>query len=158
MLKICRESITEITLKYLCSLKEHVQQSSELYLDFSLSFEYEDTGSKELLFRGSDMTHLFMFKVTAGPVFHSWSPTVGCYDREGIRPHLSFLLQQASCLLALQAHTLLYRKREGNKEGVGGGLVKFTQSHTRTHFTDTNMDGHTHIPMTSIAQMVMRFR
>lgn len=122
MLKFCRESVRKITLKDLCSLKEHVQQPSELYLYFSLSFEYEDTGSKELLvFRGSDMTHLTMFKVTAGPVSHSWSPTMGCKDREGIRPHLSFLLQQASCLLALQAHTLLYRKREGNKEGVGAG-------------------------------------
>lgn len=97
-----------------------------------------------------------MFKVTAGPVFHSWSPTVGRYDREGIRPHLSFLLQQTSCLLALQAHTLLYQKREGNKEGVGGGLVKFTQSHTHTFYR--HKYGHTHIPMTSIAQMGMRFR
>jgi len=43
-----------------------------MYLDFSLNFEFEDTGSKELvMFRDSHMTHLFMFKVTAGPVFHS---------------------------------------------------------------------------------------
>jgi len=115
-----------------------------MYLDFSLSFEFEDTGSKELvMFRDSHMTHLFMFKVTAGPVFHSWSPTVGRYDTEGIRPHLSFLLQQASCLLALQAHSLLYRKREGNKEGVGGGYGEiYPITHVHTFYR--HKYGHTH--------------